>query len=85
MDWNDGFKRACITWRYVKLNSYIEPSIEPKLNTFFKKNPLERRLFIRNSSATTLDSLEFLNPLQKFIACIRQSNAISFVCLLGTE
>ncbi|EFO96281.1 hypothetical protein CRE_14620 [Caenorhabditis remanei] len=85
MNWNNGFKRSCITWRYVKLNSYIKPSIEPKLNTFFKKNPLDRRLFIRNSSATTLDSLEFLNPLQKFIACIRQSNAISFVCLLGTE
>ncbi|EFO96344.1 hypothetical protein CRE_14621 [Caenorhabditis remanei] len=85
MIWSNRFQDACVTWRYVHLDNYIKTSIESELDTFFNKIPLEKRLFIRNGSDTTLRSLEFLNPLQKFIACGRKTNSLIMVCLFGTE
>ncbi|KAF1767634.1 hypothetical protein GCK72_007593 [Caenorhabditis remanei] len=85
MDRDNGFKGACVTWRYVHIDTSNKGSIKNELSTFFKKSDVEKRLFVRNNSDSTLDSLEFLNPLQKFIACSRNSNTHRFICLLGTE
>ncbi|EFO96172.1 hypothetical protein CRE_14477 [Caenorhabditis remanei] len=85
MAWNNGFMGARVTWRYVQLDTYIETFIERELSNFFEKTDVEKRSFISTNSDTTLDSLEFLNPLQKFIACGQNSNTPSLICLLGTE
>ncbi|EFO96310.1 hypothetical protein CRE_14478 [Caenorhabditis remanei] len=85
MNRDNGFKGACVTWRYVHIDTSNKGSIKKELSsTFFEKSDVEKRSFVSINSHKTLESLEFLNPLQKFIACSRNSNT-RFICLLGTE
>ncbi|KAF1767627.1 hypothetical protein GCK72_007586 [Caenorhabditis remanei] len=78
------------TWRYGAINTYdnIIYQIEKGVTFFFESNRTAKKIHIKSlSDKETMDRLEFLNPLQKTIACGRKEDGgvTLIICLLGPE
>ncbi|KAF1767620.1 hypothetical protein GCK72_007579 [Caenorhabditis remanei] len=79
------------TWRYGALNTYDNTiyHIKADVTQFFEMNRTAKNDHIVKtlSDKDTMDRLEFLNPLQKTIACGRKEDerVTLIICLMGPE
>ncbi|EFO89317.1 hypothetical protein CRE_15682 [Caenorhabditis remanei] len=76
-------------WRYVVVNSYetVNTELETKLKEFAGKTEDEQKGQVDNRASYSQQELEFVQPLQKFVACKPTdiSGKIYVLCLVGPK
>ncbi|KAF1755143.1 hypothetical protein GCK72_021712 [Caenorhabditis remanei] len=81
--------KAGADWRYVAVNSYetVNTEFETKLKEFAGKTEDEQKKLVDNRAFYSQQELEFVQPLQKFVACKPTdiSGKIYVLCLVGPK
>ncbi|EFO96204.1 hypothetical protein CRE_14471 [Caenorhabditis remanei] len=93
LDWTITQLERHKTWRYMYIYTYDNAilHIERYLSSFFDKNESEQKEQIKDSETSSAHSLEWLNPLQRFVGCspnqdiFEKGSSDIIVCLIGTR